>query len=130
MLTEIEAAAVAKSAKVAKDLPVGTHNVDILVRIQGTITKGEDYTGTVYAAVPFDKLFAVAMSKLNGTTVAALMREALAEESDALLEQIKPQAQAAIAALVGTTEKIQSGKTTAKLTATKVNAPALATAAA
>jgi len=120
MLSEIENTAIAKATKPSKELTAGKHEVDVTIRIQGTITKGEDYSGTVYQSVPFDRMFAVAMSKLNSTTIEAIMREALSDNAADLLERIKPQAQAAIQTLTQQTEKIQNGKTTAKLKVTKI----------
>ena len=112
-MNAIVEAAIAKAVKMPRNLPVGSHKVDIVVRIQGTLTKGEDYETTVYQSVPFDRLFAIALSKLNGVTAEMIVREALANEIET--EEVKASVKEAVRELVDATVKTASGKTTAKL---------------
>lgn len=121
MLTEIERAAIAKAASMPKGLPAGKHEVDILVHIKGYINKGEDYESSVYQSIPFDQLFAVAMSKLNAVTIESIVREALADEVDSSI--VKDSVKDAIAKLTEASTKTCSGKTTAKLKAEKIESP-------
>ena len=121
MLTNIEAAALVKAATMPKDLPVGEHHIDMLVRIFGTITKGKDYDSAVYQPIPFDQLFAIAMSKLNGVTIESIVREAL-DSDDIDASGVKDSVKEAIAALTDKAVKTCSGKTTAKISAEVVEA--------
>jgi len=132
MLTATEIVALSKASPKANKvepstkLPVGTHEVDFLVHIFGTITKGEDYDSAVYQAVPFDLLFALAMSHLNGVTTESIVREALSildQNGDTqrnAIKEIKASVDAAVKKLVKATTKNCSGKTTAKLSVEKL----------
>lgn len=86
--------------------------VEYVLQGSAIVRKGEDSEAIVNAAVPYDKLLAVALSKLNGVTVDSIVREAL--ESDVVTSEIKEQAQQAIAKFKGQSRKIVSGRTTVK----------------
>ena len=77
---------------------------------------GLQFNGTRPSADPW-KLLAVAMNKLNKTTIAALVREA----SDVDTDDIKAEAAAAIEAISETTWRPCKGKVTHKLTFEEVD---------
>jgi len=112
--------AISKSVK-TETLDPGEYKVDALVRIKGTVKKGEDYDSAVYQSIPFDQLFAVAMSKLNGVTVESIVKAALADETDS--SAVKDAVKDAIAKLTEKSVKRCSGKTTAKVTAEVIGLP-------
>ena len=91
--------------------------------LQGTavIKKGEDFTQTHHFSLPWEKMCAVLMSKLNGVTMDAVVREALEEGLDTT--EIKVQAQKAMQDFKGLGVKSMGGKVTSKdaeFTATEV----------
>ena len=105
-----------KIADASRDaLAAGTaYSVDLLVRATGTLNIGPDETKTHWAAVPWEAMLAVALSKLNGVTVAALLREVAANgHPDA--ERIKAEAAAAAKDIIGGTVKTFRGKVTCDL---------------
>lgn len=113
MLTDIQKVAITKVGSKSPKIEEGVYDVDFLVRIKGTVRKGKDYPTTVYQSVPFDKLFAIALSKLNGVTVESIVREALSDEDNT--EKIKEEVNESVRKLVNASEKIVNGKTTANL---------------
>ena len=88
--------------------------IDYVLRGSAVIRKGEDYKSIVDRSIPYDKLFAIALSKLNGVTVESIVREALESDLSTSDMQIKTQAVKAIAKFKGRAEKIVSGRTTVK----------------
>ena len=82
------------------------------------VRKGQDHEAVVNAAVPYDRLLAVALSKLNGVTVEAIVKEAI--ESEVLTSEVKEQAEVAIAKFKGQAVKTVSGRTTIKAQALEV----------
>ena len=104
-----------KSAKLAREaVDAGTHAVDFLLRIRGTFKVGEDYEQRLVAKVDFAALFAVALSKLNGVTVDALVREAL-EADPGEIKQIKAKAAEALESIKAPTMSACRGKVTTDL---------------
>ena len=98
---------------------VGEHMIDFTVRVQGSIKKGEAYEANIAQKAEPWKLLALALSKLNGMTIDAIVREAeLAVLEDEKIEGIKDAAQVAINQIKGMTKGICSGKVTTKLVAT------------
>ena len=89
----------------------GEYAIDFVCRIRGTMRKGADHTARISAAVPWQQLFAVAMSKLNGVTVESIVEEALKGNGRiaALAADAKERAQAAVDQLVGETERTVRG---------------------
>ena len=105
----------AASVKAARaDISVGEHFVDFLVRVTGSFTVGEDYEQRLVAKADPFALLAVALSKLNGVTVDALVREALEADPEEIRE-IKAQASEAIQAIKAPTMSVCNGKVTTKL---------------
>ena len=106
-------------AKARSQIEPGDHEIDLVVRVRGTLGVGEDYLQTVSPAVPWRDLFLAALSQMTESHRAMFVRDfmthsddgpaqvnrdALAEEVETLAEQI-----------VGTTERMCSGKTRANL---------------
>lgn len=126
-LSKVETVALAKVVKdaVAKaagaDVTAGEYPVDFVVRVSGSIKKGEDYDSEIVAKADPWLLLAAALSKLNGVTVDALVREALTAD-EALVEGLKAKAADAIAAVKGPTKTRCAGKITTKLTVQPVAA--------
>lgn len=105
----------AASVKAARaDISVGEYFVDFLVRVTGSFTVGEDYEQRLVAKADPFALLAVALSKLNGVTVDALVREALEADPEEIRE-IKAQASEAIQAIKAPTMSVCNGKVTTKL---------------
>lgn len=119
-MNSVQTVAVAKAIKDAasKDasgkLTVGVHTVDFTVRVKGTITKGEDYEQDIVAKADPWLLLAAALSKLNGVTVDALVREAVSAD-EALIDGLKAKAADAIQAMKVPTKTKCNGKVTTKL---------------
>lgn len=106
-----QAAAAAKATR--KALPVGEHALDceVTLRLDGTVKVGEVYTQRIVAKADPWLLVAVALSKLNGVTVDAIVRESLdLSEDDATA--IKDKAQEAIVDIKAATVKSCNGKVT------------------
>ena len=121
----LEGAAVIAVAKLVSDkessaasagLAAGQYDVDVTLRVKGTLTRGENYTGKIVEKADPWLLLAVALSHLNGVTVDSIVREALMADP-ALVADLKADAADAIAAVKGPTETVCNGKTTAKLVA-------------
>lgn len=109
--------AVSKAAYAAASEKVlaGSYPVSFTVKVEGVVTKGEDYTQKIVAKADPWLLLAAALSKLNGVTVAALVREAESAPAD-LVDGLKAQAATAIAAIKSALpDEKCNGKVTAKL---------------
>ena len=125
-MNEILQIAIAKAVsdatykKASMSLAAGRYRVNKVVRIKGVINKGEDSNQVVHMSIPHWKLIAVLMSKVNGITLDAVVREALELEDDKASE-IKEQADAAIAVIKGTSKKMTAGKVTAKLEVVEID---------
>ena len=90
-----------------------------LVRLSWDLTVGGDYDQKINHTIPWERLFATALGKLNGTTVEALVREALS--GDGAPAEVKEEAQAAVAAIKGAQPPRRArGKVTGVVTATEV----------
>lgn len=122
--------AVAKAVKdklakeASKGLNPGTYQVDAVVRIIGTFTKGKDYETLVPSKIPWPVLCALLASKLNQTTLDSVMAEfggALGSGDLAKLgEGIKEKAQAVVNEVKGQTRTTATGKIKASLVAEPV----------
>jgi hypothetical protein len=107
----------AKAASAAKgDLGVGDHNVDVTVRVTGSLKRGLDYTQNIVAKADPWLLLGVALSHLNGVTVDSIVREALTADPE-LTKSLKKSAQTALDAVKAPTETPCNGKVTGKVTA-------------
>jgi hypothetical protein len=105
-----EAAVKEAGAKVV----AGEYPVDFVVRVSGSVKKGEDYDGQIVEKAEPWLLLAVALSHLNGVTVDSIVKEALAADP-ALVDSLKVKAAEALAAIKGPTKTRCAGKVTTKL---------------
>ncbi len=96
------------------ELPPGVTPVNFTIQIAGTLKKGNPYMQRFPIAASPWAILARALSKLNTTTIEALVRESLevnAEETAA----VKQAAEEAIEKLVAATEREVSGRVLAHL---------------
>jgi hypothetical protein len=119
--SKVVKSAAAKAA--AADLPVGTHAVDVLVRITGSLTRGEDYDQRIVAKADAWALAAALLARLGPVDIAGIVRDSLTDPKlgDAV-KALKGEAAAAMAVLKGATLTRCNGKVTTKLTAEVVEA--------
>jgi hypothetical protein len=103
--------------KAKADLGVGDHDVDVTVRVTGSIKRGLDYSQKIVAKADPWLLLGVALSHLNGVTVDSIVREALTADPE-LVKSLKKTAQTALDAIKAPTDTDCSGKVTAKVAAT------------
>jgi hypothetical protein len=104
----------------AKALPPGEYEVACTVALLGRIRKGAPHQAAVaQSARPWD-LLALALSKLNGVTVASLVREVLEGGVESLAESVKKQADEAMATLVAATRREVAGPLTGDVTVAEV----------
>lgn len=107
----------------SKDLESGTYNVDLLVRVLGSFTKGDDYQTKVPNAVNWTLAFALALSKVNKETRAKIVEAVIAamangkdsDESKALASQIKDEIQPKLDEIKEQTTRTASGKVVTSL---------------
>jgi len=123
-LSDLIAVAIGKGIKEVKAssdaLTVGTHEVDAIVHIKGTLTKGEDYEQKIRHKAQPEAILAVALSKLNGVTIESIVKEAMDVDPDRITV-IKKEASDAIEKLKEAKGKTPcSGKVTTKLDFTEV----------
>jgi len=103
-----------------KQVSPGFYPADFWLHVSGDIDVGADYIRRVpQKAKPWD-LLAAALSRLNGVTVDAIVRDALNAAPD-LVETVKKQAEASIQAIKGTTETVCAGRVNAYLKVEVVN---------
>ena len=100
------------------EISTGAHEIDITVRIQGGIKVGEDYDQVCAPAADPWGLLAVALSKINGVTLDAIVKEHLDATPERITE-IKEQAKGAIAQIKAPTKKPCKGKVTTFLKVTE-----------
>ena len=125
-MNAVQAIAIAKliselSEKEArKQVTPGSHPADFWIHVSGEIDIGADYVRRVpQKAKPWD-LLAAALSRLNGVTVDAIVRDALSADPE-MVENVKKQAEASIQAIKGTTETACAGRVEADLKVEVVN---------
>lgn len=95
------------SKKVREHVAPGEYEVDEVVRISGTIKVGVDHAANIAARVPWQKLVAVLLDKVNGATIESVVAEALAADLDG--EEIAERAANAMATLVESTRSTRKG---------------------
>ena len=106
-----------KSAVVSKasdGLEAGTYNIDTLVRVKGTVTKGADFDQVQHMKVDQWGLIAVLLSKVNGVTIDAVVNEINGVDPDRITE-IKNAAQEAMDKVKAPAAARTAGKVTTKL---------------
>ena len=99
----------------AKAIEAGSYNVDTLIHVKGSVNKGEDYEQIIHMSVPHWNIIAVLLSKVNGLTMDAVVREALALPDSAVTE-IKASAAKAIDTIKASATEVCQGKITTNLT--------------
>jgi hypothetical protein len=97
----------------------GEYDIDALVRIVGSMVVREDYTQSISAAVPWQKLACVLFSKLNGVTLESVLREAL--DADLDTEAMTNAAKVAVAKIVERTTQPCKGRVELKVEAQLVD---------
>ncbi len=101
-----------KSKKIRGDVKPGEYTIDVIVRLHGELRVGDDYQSEIVASIPWQKVAAVLFDKVNDVTIEGVLSEALGDIDDS---RIKDQADAAMLALTGSTEKTCKGKVTQNL---------------
>lgn len=108
----------AKSPDIGKVLP-GEYSVDTVVRVRGTLRKGEDYTqNIVQKACPWT-LLTMALSHVNKETREHILSEGIAaivEDREIDTTEIKGSVERAMQKLAKKTQTVCSGKVTSDLT--------------
>jgi len=128
-LSPPETLALAKSITTAdaqlarRALSSGTYRVDMLVHVQGEVTVGLAYHQRIAAKADPWALLAAALSRLNGVTIEALVRDGLTADRIALGASIKEEALAAVQRIKDATDTPCTGRVRAALEVTI--APAL-----
>ena len=114
-----------KVAKAAgKEIEPGRYDVDLLVRVLGSFSKGEDFEQKLTAKINFTLLACLALSKVNTETrntivedfIMAMGRSETSEEHTKLIAQIKDEIQPKLDEIKGMTVTKMSGKITTDLT--------------
>lgn len=98
----------------SEQLEVGQHIVDCRVQLRGALKKGNPFKTKVPAAANPWRLLAVALSKLNQTSVDAVVRESLAMGEEQTTA-VKKAAEDAITRIVAATERESSGRITGEV---------------
>lgn len=114
----IEAVAVGAlktSAKNRDAVEAGEYELDFTVRIRGEVAVGEDVEAVVAASVPWQRIAALLLDKVNGVTLESVLAEALKGDVDE--ESVGSRAAEAMAALKAPTKKTRKGAVRAKLVA-------------
>jgi len=96
----------------------GRYKGHLHVDTEYDIRVGEDYDQQIVGKVPWMKIAAVLLSKVNDATIESVLREVLAGDIDDA--EIKAQAEAAMAELCETTEKTCKGKVTGATIVTNI----------
>ena len=111
----------------SQELEAGRYELDLLVRILGSFTKGDDYQTTVPNKINFTLLAAMALSKVNIETRNSIIDEFITAmekpaELEKLAEEIKVGVQKKLDKIKGMTETTATGKVTTDLSAEVVGA--------
>ena len=104
-----------EDVKVAsEEVGVGVHEIDALVRLKGTVKKGEDYEQVVHMKVPHWDVIEVLFSKVNGVTMESVIREAMDLPKDRV-KSVKKQAEEACKIIKNGAKQTCSGNVTTKI---------------
>lgn len=112
------------SKKAGKEIEPGRYEVDLLVRVLGSFSKGEDFQQKLTAKINFTLLACLALSKVNKETrnnivsdfIMAMGRSETSEEHDKLIDQIKDEIQPKLNEIKEMTTTTMSGKISTDLT--------------
>jgi len=127
-LSPVEASALARAldskSKVAKvaseNLPVGEHDVDVIVHVTGTLKRGEDEERPIANKVDWTLLAGVALSHMNAATRESILREYTAADAE-LIKSLKAEAVEGTESLKVETMTKCNGRITTKLEVAKVD---------
>jgi len=86
------------------------HKITFLIQGEVVVKKGENFEQVVSFSLPYDKIIAVLLSKLNGVTLESVVREAL--DSDLDSSEVKKKATEALKKIKGTGLNKMEGKVT------------------
>jgi hypothetical protein len=95
-----------------EDVQPGNHQGEVSLKLVYDIKVGEDHQAQVAASVPWKAIAGALFGKLNAATRNAIVRDLLADDFTIKDGASNAEAEAAIAALIGKTEKTVSGKVT------------------
>lgn len=97
--------------KVRDAIGIGEYPIDTLVRVRGKMTVAPDHEAKVATAIPWQRLFALALSKLNNATVESLVAEALRANGqlEGATQEISERARVAVERIVGTSKRTVRG---------------------
>lgn len=95
------------------------HKIDFIFQGEIVVKKGEDFQQIVSFSLPYDKIIAVLLSKLNNVTIESVVKEAL--ESDLDSSEIKSQASVALNKIKGKGQRAMNGKVTVPSCAMTLN---------
>lgn len=113
MNKQINLLALSKATKaIRSEVLPGEYTIDSTFRVVGTMKVGEDFEQSFPQSIKPFALLASALSKLNGVTIEAIVRESLENTIDT--EEIELRAKVAISKLVAPTVKVANGKVTHK----------------
>ena len=112
------------SKEASKDIDPGRYDVDLLVRVLGSFTKGEDFEQKLTNKINWQLGFALALSKVNDETRNKIVADFLSAigngkespEHKKLADQVKEEIQPKLDELKGTTMTTMNGKITTDLT--------------
>jgi hypothetical protein len=99
----------------SKALAPGEHEVDLLVRITGSLKRGEDYDQRINPKVDWTSLCAILLDGKNAKEIAEAVKLSLTDEAKAKAKAIKADAEAAMLVLKGSTLTECNGKVTTDL---------------
>ena len=127
-LSPVEASALARAldakSKVAKlaseSLPVGEHDVDVVVHVTGTLKRGEDEERPIVNKIDWTLLAGVALSHMNEATRESILRE-YSDADEELVKSLKAEAKAGTESLKTETLTQCNGRITTKLEIAKVS---------
>jgi hypothetical protein len=99
----------------SKALAPGEHEVDLLVRITGSLKRGEDYDQRINPKVDWTSLCAILLDGKNAKEIAEAVKLSLTDEAKEKAKAIKADAEAAMLVLKGSTLTECNGKVTTDL---------------
>jgi len=111
----------ARAKKAKGEMDAGEVGVDFLVRVTGTLKRGDNYDQRIVAKAEPWTLLAVTLSHLNGVTVESIVREALNADPE-MVASIKEEANEAMEDIKEPTYTPCNGKVTGSVSAKKVEA--------
>lgn len=108
-LTDLQRLAILKLAPEVDrgKIEAGEYDVDFTVRISGHVKVSEDHESIIAAAVPWEKVALLALSKLNETSREKIVRDALGDPE--VSNELKSEALAIADVLKGKTRKQKLG---------------------